>query len=159
MGDRAATLPPRRSRVGHRVRSNRRGLRREGLDAADFREYRRQRVKPRLAGLGFVLNVVRFGGRIRAPRAYSLVASSGRHGASSEAMDVDFIWTAKQHPPWFAQPAAFVDAATGAWLATAVATVAFDVTIAPKVSTQTSRQAAKRLCSIRVSNFMAVLRN
>jgi hypothetical protein len=27
----------------------------------------------------------------------------------------------------------------------------------PRVSTQISRQAVKRLCSIRVSNFMAVL--
>jgi hypothetical protein len=49
-------------------------------------------------------------------------------------------------------------AATGAWLTATLGTVICEVSMAPRVSRQISRQAAKRLCSIKVSNFMAVLR-
>jgi hypothetical protein len=56
------------------------------------------------------------------------------------------------------QPAELVIAATGAWLVAMFEGVVCDVSMAPRVSRQTSRQARKRLCNIRVSNFMAVLR-
>jgi hypothetical protein len=61
-------------------------------------------------------------------------------------------------PGSITQPTELGTAATGAWAAEVLDTVACDVSIAPRVSTQTSRQAAKTLCSIRVSNFMMVLR-
>ena len=69
-------------------------------------------------------------------------------------------WSIKNVVPQgsMTQLAELADAATGAWFTATLDTVVCVVSMAPRVSTQTSRQAAKRLCSIRVSNFMMVLR-
>lgn len=47
---------------------------------------------------------------------------------------------------------------TGAWLAAVFDTVVGEASMAPRVSRQASMQAVKRLFSIKVSNFMVVLR-
>jgi hypothetical protein len=56
------------------------------------------------------------------------------------------------------QLAEFVIASTGAWLVAIFDTVVCEASMEPRTDTQINRQTAKRLCSIRVSNFMVVLR-
>jgi hypothetical protein len=58
-------------------------------------------------------------------------------------------------PSQLAEPAVVV---TGAWFAAMLDTTVCCVSMAPRVSRQTSRLATKRLCRIKVSNFMVVLR-